>query len=257
MRIEVHDGAVVRFCGAEEGHPLVFLHAFGDGGHCYAESTGSSTLAPFQLIVPDLWGFGASPRRSDIVTVADYSEALVALIQVLCPGRRVGLVGHSIAGSMAVEMANRLGSAVSGVFSIEGNLTPDDAMFTGRAADFEDPVAFKDRFLRDIWEMGEESEELRHYYSGARMSDAVAMWHLGRDAKRISAENALGEAFRQLSVPKLYYWSATSTPQRTADWIEESAIPKRRYERAGHWPMVSQPEATAEAIADFFSDKFP
>ena len=247
----------MRFSGAEEGHPLVLLHAFGDSGHCYAESAGSSTLANFRLIVPDLWGFGASPRRPDIVTVADYSEALARLIQVLCPDQTVGLVGHSIAGSMAVEIANRLRSAVAGVFSIEGNLTPDDAMFTGRAADFEDPKAFKERFVRDIWEMGKASDELRHYYSGARASDAVAMWHLGRDAKRISTENALGEAFRQLSTPKLYYWSATSTPQRTADWIEESAIPNLRYTRAGHWPMVSQPGATAEAIAGFFSDKFP
>ena len=52
---------------------------------------------------------------------------------------------------IAVEAAARLGDGFGGLFSIEGNLTADDAFFSGRAAEFTDPVAFKHCFLDDIW----------------------------------------------------------------------------------------------------------
>ena len=74
-----------------------------------------------------------------------------------------------------------------------------------------------------------------------------------RDAKNISADDALGAAFRELSVPKVYYWSKASTPKITQDWIEQTGIPNIVYEGAGHWPMVSQPDSTAQAIARFFA----
>lgn len=257
ITVEVHEDTVVRLAGASHGDALVFLHAFGDSGYCYADMFASSSLGQYRLIAFDLWGFGTSPRRPDVRTVEDYALALEDLILATCPNRKVGLVGHSIAASIAVRIANRLGNRIAGVFSIEGNLTPDDAMFTGRAAEFDDPIAFKRRFLDDIWRMGQDSDELRHYYSGARLGDAHSMWHLGRDAKRISPDNALGEAFRGLSRPKLYYWSKTSTPASTAEWIERTEIPNRVYSGAGHWPMVTQPERTAMAVAEFFADKFP
>ncbi len=256
MRVEVVERSVVRFDGLESGHPLIFLHAFGDSSHCYKDVISNQLLARYRLIALDLWGFGASPSRPEIQTVQDYSAALERLIRKICPDQAIGLIGHSIAGSMAVEIATGLGPNARGVFSIEGNLTPDDAMFTGKAADFEDPAAFKEKFLNDIWEMGQTSDELRHYYSGACIADPSAMWHLGRDAKRISANNALGKAFQRLTQPKIYYWSKVSTPLKTAKWIEQTGIPNELYTSAAHWPMVSQPEATARSISEFFGTCF-
>jgi len=251
-RIEVIERALVRIVGPDNAPPLLFIHAFGDTGHCYDRVFCSRLLAHYRLIAVDLWGFGASPKRSDVRTVAEYSRALEMLISKACPNQPVGLIGHSIAGSMAVEIATRLGNRVCGVFSIEGNLTADDAMFTGKASDFDDPDTFKMSFLDDVWKMSQSSEALRHYYAGARMADSETMWHLGRDAKRISEENRLGEAFRGLQQPSNYYWSTVSTPQKTRQWIEQSGIPNEIYTGAGHWPMVEQPEATAQSVADFF-----
>lgn len=252
MDISVVDGALVRRAGTKSAPPLFLIHAFGDTGHCYEKVCSHDLAGRYALIVVDLWGFGASPARPDIRTVAEFSQALEKLIPKLDAGRPIGLVGHSIAAVMAVEIASRDAVNVSGVFSIEGNLTPDDAMFTGRASGFDDPQAFKTSFLQEIWRMGETSDALRHYYSGARLADAETMWHLGRDAKRISVGNRLGEAFQQLPQPKLYYWSEESTPAATQEWIARSEIPNRVYEGAGHWPMVDQPDATARQIGDFF-----
>ena len=204
------------------------------------------------MIAVDLWGFGSSPARADVRTFADFSNALEKLVLKVRSGKPVGLVGHSIAGSMATDIAHRLGERVSGVFSIEGNLTADDAMFTGKASNFDNPLAFKQSFLDEIWNLGEDDQALRHYYAGVRMSDPETMWYLGRDTGRVSVDDKLGEAFRALSQPSLYYWSKQSTPKKTQDWIAQSGIPNEVYGSAGHWPMIDQPSVMAHRIGLFF-----
>ena len=169
MRIELVDNTFLRFAGSDDGAALVFIHAFGDSGYCYEQVVSHPCLQRYRLIVLDLWGFGASPRRPDVRTVNNYSTALERLIAETCANQKVGLVGHSIGGSMAVQIGYRNPDIVSGVFSIEGNLTADDAMFTGRAANFDSASAFKESFLAEIWDMGENSDELRHYYAGSRL----------------------------------------------------------------------------------------
>lgn len=252
MQIEVLDGALLRSKGQKDAPALMFVPAFGDSGVCYKQVFETDLAQRYRLIALDLWGFGASPARAEVRSFAEFCSALENLVLKLSLVRPVGLIGHSIAGSMAVEVAHRVEDKVAGVFSIEGNLTPDDAMFTGRASNFDDPRAFKKSFLNDIWALGEKSEALRHYYAGARMGDPQTMWSLGRDAGRVSEGNSLGIRFQTLKCPSLYYWSKESTPQATQEWIATSDIPNETYDDAGHWPMVEQPDATAARIGRFF-----
>ncbi len=254
MQIEVLDGALLRSAGQQDAPTLLFVPAFGDSGMCYKEVFETGLAQRYRLVALDLWGFGASPASPEVRSFAEFCGALESLVLKLSPGRPIGLIGHSIAGSMVVEVAHRLEHKVAGVFSIEGNLTPDDAMFTGRASSFDDPRAFKKSFLNDIWALGEKSEALRHYYAGARMGDPDTMWFLGRDAGKVSEGNNLGRSFLKLTRPALYYWSQESTPQATQEWIATSDIPNETYHDAGHWPMVEQPDATAARIGRFFDD---
>lgn len=252
MQIEVLEGALLRVTGPKDAPVLLFVPAFADSGVCYKDMFETDLAQRYRLVAVDLWGFGASPARADIQSFAGFCSALESLAIKLSADRPLGLIGHSIAGSMVVEVAHRLGDKVTGVFSIEGNLTPDDAMFTGRANSFDDPLAFKVSFLEDIWALGQETDALRHYYAGARMGDPETMWSLGRDAGRASAENSLGNSFSRLKSPALYYWSRESTPKSTQDWIAASGIPNETYGDAGHWPMVDQPGTTAARIGRFF-----
>lgn len=256
MQIEVLDDALLRATGPMDAPTLLFIPAFGDSGVCYGEVFETDLARRYRLIAVDLWGFGASPTRDDVKTFHEFCRALGRLALKLTTDGPIGLIGHSIAGSMAVEVAHDLGVKVAGVFSIEGNLTPDDAMFTGRANSFDDPLAFKASFLDDIWSLGQESEALRHYYAGARMGDPGTMWSLGRDAGRVSEENRLGHSFLKLAQPALYYWSKESTPNQTQQWLRTAGISNENYADAGHWPMVEQPEETAARIGRFFDEVF-
>lgn len=250
--VDVADGALLRITGPEDAPALMLLHCFADTGHCFAGICHGELSRRFRLIAPDLWGHGASPRRADVGTVVDYARALEGLIDRYMPARPIGLVGHSIASAIAVELAARLGERAAGLFSIEGNLIADDAFFTGKAADYDDPDVFKRSFLDQLWELGQASETLRHYHAGAVVADARTLWDLGRDAKRISEGDRLGQSYRAMSQPSLYYWSKESTPSPTREWIETSGIAHQTYTGTSHWPMIDQPEATADSMGRFF-----
>jgi len=98
-----------------QGPPLLLLHGFDS---CFLEFRRLVPLlaADHQLFIPDLFGFGFSPRPAD----ADYSpkgvlahlEALVGRIRATGT-EPIGLIGASMGGSVAVELARRQPQAIA------------------------------------------------------------------------------------------------------------------------------------------------
>jgi pimeloyl-ACP methyl ester carboxylesterase len=138
-----------------------------------------------------------------------------------------------------------------GLFSIEGNLTAEDAYFSGRAANFDNPYAFKQRLLDDLWTMAQTQPPLRRFHGTMMQADAVAMWTLGRDARRLSVGDAPGQAYLRVQ-SSLYYWSPHNTAESTRDWIARSGMANLQFTDASHWPTIDQPAETARAIQSFF-----
>lgn len=255
--IDIIDGAFLRIVGPKDAPTIMLIAGFPDNGYLFEPLFSCELAKRYRLVSVDLWGFGASPRRSGVNTVTEHAHALAELIVNYIPKEQtVGLVGHSIAATICVKIAEELGDRISGLFSVEGNLTPADAFFTGKATDYDDPHEFKREFLKQVWELGLNSNTYRRYYAGAAVADATAMWRLGCDAKRISIDNEPGKSYKDMTQLSLYYWSKASTPKTTRKWIERSGINNQIYTGAGHWPSLEQPNKTANAIAAFFDTVF-
>jgi len=250
--IEVVNDILVRRVGDGHATKLLCLHGFADSGLMFLPLSETALPDYFELVLVDLPGFGGSPSKPGVTLIRDYARAVAELASIISPCESVGLIGHSIASAIAVDSSNLLSPSPIGVFSIEGNLTEDDAYFTGKAADWDAAEPFKKAFLNEIWELGATNVELRRYFGGVVMAQASAMWSLGKDAKRVSGGDAIGHAYRSLKVPSLYYWSEATTPARTRQFIDEYSIPNQRYAVASHWPTIADPEATANAIIKFF-----
>ena len=98
-----------------QGPPLLLLHGFDS---CFLEFRRLVPLlaADHQLFIPDLFGFGFRPRPAG----ADYNpqgvlnhlEALVARIRATSTVP-IGLIGASMGGSVAVELARRQPQAIA------------------------------------------------------------------------------------------------------------------------------------------------
>ncbi|MCH9680980.1 MAG: alpha/beta hydrolase [Deltaproteobacteria bacterium] len=255
MRIDTTGGVFVR--SETTGGPQIWmLHGFGESSLSF-QPLLESELARFGLFALDLPGFGVSPAAGTTVGLAEAAKIVAGLIEERSRGAKVGLVGHSLGSAIAVEVAHTLGQRVQGLVSLEGNLTEADAYFSGLAADFDDPNAFKSDFLARVRTMAVRgSDTLWRYHASVTFADAKALWALGCDAKRASRDDALGEAYRAVKCPSLYYWSPESTPQATRDYLEAHEIRDHCDHGGNHWSMVDRSGEVAKVLGSFFDECF-
>jgi 2-hydroxymuconate-semialdehyde hydrolase len=113
------EGLPVAYYHLGKGEPLLMIHGSGPG----ASSIGNwrRVLEPlaerYEIFAMDLVGFGKSPRKPappyfDFALWARQSAAMLERI----PGKRVGVIGHSISGALALTLAS-LESRVAAVMT--------------------------------------------------------------------------------------------------------------------------------------------
>jgi pimeloyl-ACP methyl ester carboxylesterase len=99
-----------------EGAPVLLLHGF-DSSHLEFRRLAPLLAQRHQLIIPDLFGFGFCPRPGH----GDYSprgvlrhlEAVLAEAQRRLRTQTMGLIGASMGGSVAVELARQQPEAIT------------------------------------------------------------------------------------------------------------------------------------------------
>ena len=90
-----------------EGPPLLLLHGF-DSSFLEFRRLAPRLKGSFQLFIPDLFGFGFSPRPPQaIYGPAAVLNHLDQLLDQMPTSDAVGLIGASMGGSVAVELARR------------------------------------------------------------------------------------------------------------------------------------------------------
>ena len=102
------EGLNVSYHKLGAGQPLLLLHGSGPG----ASSIGNwrAVLEPlaskFTVYAMDLIGFGQSDRKPDepYFDFAMWSRQAAAMLEII-PGPRVGLIGHSLSGALALTLA--------------------------------------------------------------------------------------------------------------------------------------------------------
>jgi pimeloyl-ACP methyl ester carboxylesterase len=105
-RVDV-DGVGIEYQVTGEGRPVVLLHGFPDSGRLWRHQVPALAAAGFQVIVPDLRGYGRSGRPG---AVEAYSLPLLAgdVLAVLAEQRiaRAHVVGHDWGAALAWGLAS-------------------------------------------------------------------------------------------------------------------------------------------------------
>jgi 3-oxoadipate enol-lactonase len=104
------NGIRISFIDTGKGAPLLLLHGLG-GSHDDWRMLVPELAANYRVIVPDLRGFGTSERREPF-TIQQHARDMLALLSALAIGR-AHVVGLSMGGAVAIELALRAAPAVS------------------------------------------------------------------------------------------------------------------------------------------------
>lgn len=230
---------------AMDKRPVVlFIAGFGDNASMFEGLADTHIAKDYRLQPLSLPGFGA-PSLFAKTTL----NALAQFVADRAKERGAEIiVAHSVASIIASLAAEKSGCPLTTILSLEGNITAEDAYFSGTAADYDDPASFRKAFLDRLDEMSTTAPIIQRYRQAVSEADPVALWQLGTDARRFSEKHVPG-AVLQNSAKVIYLYNPKNCPKSTLDWLKDNPMDRIVLENATHWTSVDQPDMLADKIA--------
>lgn len=108
-----------------KGTPLLLIHGF-PLDHTIWNETASLLKNDFDLILPDLRGFGQSSTLDAQYTLADIADDLAGLLDSLGV-EKIALAGHSMGGYVALAFAEKYPQRVSGLGLVASQALADSS----------------------------------------------------------------------------------------------------------------------------------
>ena len=112
------DNSRIRLIDTGRGTPVVFLHGIGASMYLWRHQLPAIVAAGYRVIAFDNRGFGFSDKPPHGYSNAAYAQLVVAMLDSLGVSSAV-LVGHSMGGAIAAEVAIRHPDRVRGMVLID------------------------------------------------------------------------------------------------------------------------------------------
>jgi pimeloyl-ACP methyl ester carboxylesterase len=244
------DGINIAFARRGKGQPLLLLHGYPLDRSIWS-AVAEMLEADFDLIVPDLRGFGASDVMAADRSMIEYASDLAGLLELL-KIRRTHVVGHSMGGYIALAFAREFASKVAGLGLVS----------TQVAADTPDRKAARQATARQVMEGGVEgvAEGMTTKLSPDARVQVKVREVIGRQrplglsvaldamAGRLDSTDVL----RSIKVPVvIVHGDADELIPVDRAREMKSLVPAAHYLElpgGGHMPMMENPPAVAEAL---------
>ena len=245
--------AGVRYWRGGRGAPLVFVHGFGTEAAVNWYQQMVACVPSFDVVAPDLPGFGASDRLATTNCIALQVRCLAALLDRLGLGR-VALVGHSMGGWISLAFAAAYPERVDTLvvvdaaglrfdpdLSLERALLPqtiDDVRLLIRA-NFQRAVRLPVFVLRDLLRTAQRDVEPR--------TELLQ--------RLVYGDEHLDDRLHAITAPTLVVWGRadTLTPPALGERIAAAVRGARLeiFEDCAHSPNVEQPDRFNGLLLDF------
>jgi pimeloyl-ACP methyl ester carboxylesterase len=258
-RIETKRGLKCRVLEAGQGAPVVFFH--GAGGHFAEEPVLEKLARRFHVYAPEWPGYGAESGEEKLDDMLDFALHGWDVIDALGLDARPSLVGHSMGGMIAAEMACIANTAVeklvligaAGLWLDEHPIPDIFSMLPFELAQvlFADPQAGEKILTGGIDFSNMEALQQFLVQNSRRLGTA------GKILFPIP-NRRLSKRLYRLQAPTLLVWGRDDKLIPTVYGERYRAlIPNARLaliDAAGHMVPYEQPEKTAAEIERFLAD---
>jgi pimeloyl-ACP methyl ester carboxylesterase len=265
-RVEV-DGVGTEYEVTGEGRPVVLLHGFPDSGRLWRHQTPELVAAGFQVIVPDLRGYGRSDKPE---AVEAYSLPLLAgdVLAILADRQisRAHLVGHDWGAALAWVLAALVPDNVDYLVAMSvGNpstflRTLEQRQLSWYMLLFQFP-GIAERWLSENdwaafrgWASHPDSDQVIAELEANGSLTPGLNWYRAN----IPAESWVGPPpqLPPVQAPTMGIWSSGDPALGETQMTDSarSVAGQWRYERLdgpGHWMQLDAPEQVSNLLLDF------
>lgn len=235
-----------------EGNRLIlFLHGLGGSSADFREIMRSPLLSGYNVVAPDLLGFGSSDRPKGFdYSLEHHAECIVELMDELGHDS-VALVGHSMGGSIATRVASLRADRVAALIVAEPNLTEADATYSKRIISYteEEYAAVFPRLLRELSVKGENDPDLAYWAKTLKLADPRAVHRSAKSLVGTTSDAKFKKNFLTAKLPRFYLRGELSTPTPLIGSLEEAGVNVRVIPESGHAMMESNPAGFADAVS--------
>jgi pimeloyl-ACP methyl ester carboxylesterase len=266
------DGRAVNAIDVGEGPVVVLVHGLGGNWQNWLEVVPALQEAGHRTIALDLPGFGHSEMPRDPISIPGYALTIDAVVDALGVVGPVAVVGNSMGGFIAAELAISRPQRVERLVLVSAA-----ALWNEQARARPLVVASKvSRFYAPLivsgWEVIARLPRLRNealksagIRNPTRISAPLAYELLSGagkpgfvDALQALYDYRIRDRLPEIACPTLVVWGADDplVPLRHA-FEYEDLIPDARatvFPRTGHAPMLEQPERFNAALLSFLHE---
>jgi len=267
VRVDVN-GVGIDFEVAGEGRPVVLLHGFPDSGRLWRHQVPALVEAGFRAIVPDLRGYGASdkPTEVDAYALPYLAGDVVAILDSL-GDERAHVVGHDWGAALAWGLGSLLPERVDHLVAL--SVGHPGAFVAAGLSQREKSwymLLFQFEGIAEEWLSGDDWARFREWSQHPDVDAVVAEldkngsltpglnYYRANVPPRAYVDPPL--ELPPVQAPTMGVWSTGDfalTEEQMTGSAEHVAGPWR-YERVvgpGHWLQLEAPDAVNELLVDF------
>jgi pimeloyl-ACP methyl ester carboxylesterase len=229
--------------------PILFLHGLGNAASNFDALLANRSLAQHRLVALDFPGCGTSPYPSNqhqtIDDLVDLVDGFVARLQL----PKFLLVGASMGGLVGLLYAERRPDQLVGFVCVEGNLAPEDCMFSRLVVPhtyehFRDIIFPQIKAsLRTTGEVGA-AEHLKVLET----ANPRAYYDYSFQTVDYSDNGELLNRFLTLPVTKHFVYGSRNRHLSYLPVLRDSSCRLTEIENAGHFLFYDAPDAFAECV---------
>jgi pimeloyl-ACP methyl ester carboxylesterase len=234
------------------GPAILYVHGLGCSKADFMEMTSVSELQSFRLVSADNPGCGDSSYDEhhplNIDGVVEVIEKFVAHLEL----NRFLLVGGSMGGLVALLYAERNLNKVAGFVNVEGNLAPEDCIFSRNViahsySDF-DKIVFPEIKKAVSAKAG---RGFAQHLRVLEKANPRAYYDYAFQTVEYSDHGNLLERFLSLPVPKCFLYGSNNRYLSYLQRLRETECTVIEIPNADHFLFYDEPNRYAAALASF------
>lgn len=236
---------------------LILLHGLGGAKENYYEACKSDALAEHTLIFFDNPGTGNSTYYEDFLLNVDDLAAISTLFIDQLGISDFILCGTSMGGlTTLLYLKNSDQKKVKAYINIEGNLLPEDCMFSSKVVTFNFDTFSKEVFPKTISDMKSKGNTGYHIIANNLQlnTNVRSYYNYSFQTVEYSATGDLLKQFISLNIPKVFIYGQENNSLSYLPELIKNGTNVKEISESNHFIFYDNPKELYEVIGDFVNE---